>query len=474
MYQLNLFEDTKEILQKSTNEYSLSEWLEHDKIQQLLDNQTKDWSKKVERQIFIENPYYPYQEQYENIAQNNLSNLSDTIQKYKEFLKFSGLPDSTPYWQKELTKPRVNQKKLMPHLLGDWKKNLDQQIAEWNLKKINELRKKFIEDFIKQLQDLAELKKLTDSLGLDTGIFLDYSKGNLTAQDIAQFKQWAEYLRNNASLAEVLNILGKIQSAKIAEDKKIISQSLSIETYIPDINSREEIIGIKLSKDLEFVLPSELALLSDPETEILFDLKFIESNLMCFEMQGLQPYKDMIEQDAEVSDDSKGPMILCIDTSGSMNGTPEYIAKAIALYFATQSMKEKRKCFLINFSTSIETLELTNENGLKNIIDFLNMSFHGGTDVGPALSYALQLLEKESYKKADILVLSDFIMASLETKIHNRIKLAKENKNQFFSLVIGYSPINKFSRDYFDREWLFNPRNSSVSEIVNLINKNPA
>ena len=174
---------------------------------------------------------------------------------------------------------------------------------------------------------------------------------------------------------------------------------MSIETYIPDINSREEIIGIKLSKDLEFVLPSELALLSDPETEILFDLKFIESNLMCFEMQGLQPYKDMIEQDAEVSDDSKGPMILCIDTSGSMNGTPEYIAKAIALYFATQSMKEKRKCFLINFSTSIETLELTNENGLKNIIDFLNMSFHGGTDVGPALSYALQLLEKESYKK---------------------------------------------------------------------------
>ena len=82
-------------------------------------------------------------------------------------------------------------------------------------------------------------------------------------------------------------------------------------------------------------------------------------------MQGLQPYKDMIEQDAEVSDDSKGPMILCIDTNGSMNGTPEYIAKAIALYFATQSMKEKRKCFLINFSTSIETLELTNENGLK-------------------------------------------------------------------------------------------------------------
>lgn len=132
-------------------------------------------------------------------------------------------------------------------------------------------------------------------------------------------------------------------------------------------------------------------------------------------------------------------------------------------------MKEKRKCFLINFSTSIKTLELTSDNGLKSVIDFLKMSFYGGTDVAPALAYALQLVEKENYKKADILVVSDFIMASLDTKIHNKIKLVKENKNQFFSLVIGYSPVNEFSRDYFDREWLFNPRNSSVTEIVNLI-----
>lgn len=469
MYQLELFNTTTSEVMSVASTSNLDYWFKYHQIKESLGAKIKDWSKKVERKIFIENPYYPYQEQYENIAQNNLSNLNDTIQKYKDFLNSSGLPDSTSYWQKELEKPNVNQQKLMSHLLGDWKKNLDQQIAEWNLKKIDELRKKFIEEFIKQLQDLEELKKLTDSLGLETGIFLDYSKGNLTPQDIVQFKQWAEYLRNNASLAEVLNVLGKIQSAKIAEDKKVISQSLSIETYIPDINSREEIIGTKLAKDLEFILPSELALLSDTETEILFDLKFIESNLMCFEMQGLQPYKDTIEQDVEVSDDSKGPMILCIDTSGSMNGMPEYIAKATALYFATQAMKEKRKCFLINFSTSIKTLELTSDNGLKSVIDFLKMSFYGGTDVAPALAYALQLVEKENYKKADILVVSDFIMASLDTKIHNKIKLVKENKNQFFSLVIGYSPINEFSRDYFDREWLFNPRNSSVTEIVNLI-----
>lgn len=54
---------------------------------------------------------------------------------------------------------------------------------------------------------------------------------------------------------------------------------------LPDINSREEIIGIRLGRDIEHVLPSEMALLADPETSILFDLKYVESRLMCFDMQ---------------------------------------------------------------------------------------------------------------------------------------------------------------------------------------------
>ena len=97
------------------------------------------------------------------------------------------------------------------------------------------------------------------------------------------------------------------------------------------------------------------------------------------------------------------------------------------------------------------------------------MSFHGGTDVAPALDFALNLLKKESYQKSDILIISDFIMATLSSKQMDKIDLAKQNNNAFYSLVIGNSPINQFSRNYFDREWLFNPRNSSVSEIINLL-----
>ncbi len=102
-------------------------------------------------------------------------------------------------------------------------------------------------------------------------------------------------------------------------------------------------------------------------------------------------------------------------------------------------------------------------------VEFLKMSFHGGTDVAPALDFALGLLKKKNYERADLLVVSDFVMATLAQEQHQKIQSAKEKGNQFYSLVIGNSSISQFSRDYFDREWLFNPRNSSVTEIVNLI-----
>lgn len=469
MRQLDLFQDTKQSIEKELVHKKLDHWLDHQKIQMNLDDQTKTWVTDARRKLQLENPFKPYSDVYDKLLNQEDIELNQAIDLYRDFFKFSGLPDSSHFWRKQSQDADKDRKKLKNHLFKDWKKNLDEQIADWELKKLDELRHLLFEQLLEQMRNLEELKKITDQLGLEPGIFLDYSNGRLTAQDMQQFKSWAEYLRNNDTLKIILDVLGKIQDAHIAQEKIEISQQQKIETLVTDIYSCEEIVGIRMGRDLEFVLPSELALLSNTETEVLFDLKYIEGNLMCFEMQGLQSASQNIECISYGSINSKGPMILCIDTSGSMQGTPEFIAKAVALYFASEAMKEKRACFLINFSTSIQTLELTRPQGLNTLIEFLKMSFHGGTDVAPALDFALGLLKKKNYKRADLLVVSDFVMATLAQEQHQKIQSAKEKGNQFYSLVIGNSPISQFSREYFDREWLFNPRNSSVSEIINLL-----
>ena len=63
-------------------------------------------------------------------------------------------------------------------------------------------------------------------------------------------------------------------------------------------------------------------------------------------------------------------MVLCIDTSGSMIGKLEMVAKSVALYMTNTAVSQKRVCYLINFSTNISSLDLTKNADALVISDF--------------------------------------------------------------------------------------------------------
>ena len=267
-------------------------------------------------------------------------------------------------------------------------------------------------------------------------------------------------------------MLGRLRRAEKTKRQELVKNLLTVTEYVPDINSREEIVGVYLGKDVEHALPQEIALLSDDETSVLFDMKFVEGRLMCFEMEGARAssYDSEVEHMTEVEDEEKlGPIIICVDTSGSMQGSPETIAKAVTLFMATRAISQKRDCLLINFSTGIETLDLSGQMGMTKVIEFLQRSFHGGTDIGPALIYALDMMNDEKYNQSDLLIISDFMMASLPESLHEKISNAKENKNRFYSLSIGDLFLSERLQEIFDNEWVYNPNNSSISSIQNMV-----
>ena len=160
-------------------------------------------------------------------------------------------------------------------------------------------------------------------------------------------------------------------------------------------------------------------------------------------------------------------MILCIDTSGSMAGLPENIAKAMALFLGTKAKSENRPCFVINFSMGIKTFEITDKTGISNLITFLRQSFHGGTDAAPALHHALKMMEQKNYQKADLLMISDFVMNSLPTNLLAAIATQREaGGNQFNSLVIGNAFMSERLKTHFDHEWIYNPNTRKIQELV--------
>lgn len=77
-----------------------------------------------------------------------------------------------------------------------------------------------------------------------------------------------------------------------------------------------------------------------------------------------------------------GPIILCLDTSASMAGDRERIAKALALEVLRGAHRQGRQAYLYAFSgpQQVEELELKCDPGSLNaLLSFLAGSFQGGT-----------------------------------------------------------------------------------------------
>ena len=144
------------------------------------------------------------------------------------------------------------------------------------------------------------------------------------------------------------------------------------------------------------------------DLENLFYAKMYENSLLTYELQG-ESKRETEEDNIEYK---KGPIIACLDTSGSMNGTPLKKARALLLAISKILKKEDRKLYIILFGSVGEILELNIENSENNIevFNFLNQNFNGGTDFDTPLKRAVEIIEEvKYYNKADILFISDGI-----------------------------------------------------------------
>lgn len=453
-----------------------------------VEDRLKSWADKANRHCLLEFPYYDAQNALNAFIGLDFKSITIkeyelALKKYKALCLKSNVNYNIDFWDTDLAHLKneavtPNSKKVQAAgdlatsanlLVKEWQKLLCSLYEQWELEQITLLREKFLKSLAKKLKLIDELLTLLCTLGIEPDILLDLSSGSLKLNNLAKVKSLMERIHSDEGIKKLLDLLGRINQVKKSERIETVTHSYIQKSPIIDINSKEEIVGIKLSKDIEHALPSELALLSDEDTSILFDLKYVESSLMCFEMSGQQFVDEEFEVEKEQTvdeDEQKGPVIICIDTSGSMRGTPETVAKAVALVMSLKAQAKNRDCYIINFSTSINTLDLSKGFSLEKLTDFLSMSFYGGTDVGPAISHAVNLMTENTYNKADLLIVSDFIMDGLPTSQKEAISALKLNGNKFFSLVVGNCYLSKRLREVFDQEWIYNPKNASITELV--------
>jgi len=313
------------------------------------------------------------------------------------------------------------------------------------------LQKQFLENqkyFDNYYQKLKEISKIFGDISNLAGLGWDLSQGILQSKEWLNLAKFSKLLEQKETLKKLVETLGRMKYSNEDFDmENILYKEIVVEKKrILSSTAKDEVVGIHQSSNINLILPSEISNLANPETEMLFYSKFLEEKLLTYDLQGFEDKtsKKEIEKEREEKKrkKQKGPIIINIDTSGSMHGTPEEVAKALTLAMVKIALKENRECYLITFSSvnQVVEYELTKGNSaLNSLINFLMYSFGGGTDFETPLKRSLEILEKDNFSKADILMITDGYAGITSELSETLQKAKKENDFKITTVIVGSS-----------------------------------
>lgn len=267
---------------------------------------------------------------------------------------------------------------------------------------------------------------------------------NIGRTDYAGRKRIERYCYKFKALKEIIEIIGREEKA----DNEIMDNV--IRKFLPQIACLhahvEEVDNIYCGKDLRYMLPMEATIMADSEIDTLFYHHYASGQLL--QLASL-PKSEKYEKTKDNNNSrprlQKGPIVVSIDTSGSMEGNAEMIAHSILMQLLFIALKQKRKCFVISYSVRAKYIELTKPENWMNVSRFMEERFSGGTDGEEMLRYSLDALNTKNFGMADVLIISDFSfpLPSEETQI--RIQEEKSKGTKFYGLKIGSGYGNSYN-----------------------------
>lgn len=343
------------------------------------------------------------------------------------------------------------------------------ELAAW-LESLSDSAGFFSDVWDERLTVWQQLESVFNDLGLISGLGWDLSRGILQSHGWMNLIRLHKLVEQLPQLREVIETLGRM---KDCDGEPIIEEIISrmsvlarreVEVATPLVPMETK--GITRSDSVSRMLPQEAAFLGHPVLKKLWHARRAEHALLSYAVEGTELLQQESEQEEDVAEQkagaqtnsNKGPMIVCLDTSGSMSGTPENIAKALVLECLSVAKKEKRACFVYLFGShnEVEELELTpTKEGLERMVLFLSMSFGGGTDAEGPLRLALEKSKKEQWEKADIMIVSDGEFPVSSGLVRQINKAKKDRSLSVHGTLIGDSdstmsricdPLHRFSR----------------------------
>jgi uncharacterized protein with von Willebrand factor type A (vWA) domain len=269
----------------------------------------------------------------------------------------------------------------------------------------------------------ADVALLRD-LGAGAHLQWDELRGRLRSRGWQAARRAAERLALLPEIVELLRRLGRREwsaqatrspAAEVTEPLRRLPLR-AVTTRLP--GAPGEITGIRFDSRLEHMLPSEAVLLRHPVGQRLWRARQAEGRLLAHDTEAVAiDYRSDPHGQARPAGTTtppraleRGPFVLCVDTSGSMAGAPENIAKAVAIAALREAHASGRACKLLAFGGPDELVErdlTAGADGLDATLALLGQAFAGGTDVQTPIERALEAIESAAWHGADLLIASD-------------------------------------------------------------------
>ena len=247
---------------------------------------------------------------------------------------------------------------------------------------------------------------------------------------------------------EVAKVLGRIADEEGGERVPLGGgNTMKIEHSAPS-----DIEGVTIGNDITSMLPSEMAQMVDDDLNGLFVYKFATRNLQNFRYKSavMHPSHKLQLRRAR----QKGPMVVCLDTSGSMAGQPERISHALIVKLLQLALRQDRDFLLIAFSYMAKAFEVRQNRA--RLLDLFRKQASGDTDVTDMLEMCIDtLMSKPEYMSADVCLVSDYKMPVANDALMKRVMDLRERGTRFYGLQIGETSFKEWPR-YFDRIWQLN------------------
>lgn len=271
--------------------------------------------------------------------------------------------------QKQASEAQANAEALAEALMG----KPNSQEAEQKLQKLARIGLQAVRNTQTKIQEVSET---LESWGLE--------EAELHRQGIPEAMGLLEKMKRNKSLQKFAALLGRIRKIAARKAKSKI-QGEGVRITVPETG-----------RDIKRARTSELVALTNPALRVKALQRWTQGELRLIGQETKQKL-------------GHGPVIVCEDASGSMDGAKQQWAKAVTLSLAHYAKILKRSFGWIMFDSRVQAAKTYPKGNIpaKEMLEIVESRAGGGTDFELPLRKALEMIQKQGLKKADICFITD-------------------------------------------------------------------